>query len=165
MQIAILSDTHSRQETVKAVLGILKKRKIRRVLHCGDIEDAETVRLFHKFTTHFVFGNTDWDKDSLRSAIKETGATLHEPFGNLEWGGCKIAWIHGDDKRLLHDLEASEHFDFLFYGHTHQAEQHRTGPTLVVNPGALHRSRAKSFVILDLAARQLETVPINQPAD
>jgi uncharacterized protein len=165
MQIAILSDTHSRQQTVKAVLGILKKRKIRRILHCGDIEDVETVRLFHKFTTHFVFGNTDWDKERLRSAIKEIGATVHEPFGNLEWSGCKIGWIHGDDKRLLHDLEASEHFDFLFYGHTHQAEQHRNGSTLVVNPGALHRSRAKSFVILDLATRHLETVPIIQPAE
>src|SRR5207245_5879273 len=107
----------------------------------------------------------DSERASLRQAIYAIGGTVQEPFGNLELEGCKIAWIHGDDKRLVQDIENSGRFDYLFYGHTHQAEQHRTGPTLVVNPGALHRTRAKSFAILDLAARHLETVPINQPAD
>ena len=50
-------------------------------------------------------------------------------------------------------------FDFLFYGHTHVAEEHRTGPTRVINPGALHRARVKSVLVLDLPsgeARRLE---------
>ena len=83
-----------------------------------------------------------------------------EPFGNLELEERKIAWIHGDDKRLLEDIENSGHFDFLFYGHSHHAEQHRTGPTLVVNPGALHRARPKTFVVLDLESGELESVTV-----
>lgn len=158
MRIAIISDTHSRYQTVETVLKHLDERGIRVVLHCGDIEDADAVHLFAGFTTHFVLGNCDHDRAGLLRAMKKTGATLQEPFGNLELEGRRIAWIHGDDKRQLRDIEQSAHFDYLFYGHTHQVEQHRTGPTLVVNPGALHRARPKSFVVLDLKSGYTESV-------
>jgi putative phosphoesterase len=160
MRIGIVSDTHSRHGTVEKVVKVLRQRGVYCVLHCGDIEDAETVWLFENLTTHFVFGNCDTERASLRQAIYGSGASLHEPFGNLELDGHKIAWIHGDDKRLLEDIENSGHFDFLFYGHSHHAEQHRTGPTRVVNPGALHRARTKTFVVLDLETGELESVTV-----
>jgi putative phosphoesterase len=149
MLIGVVSDTHSRYATVETVVRRLRQRGVYCVLHCGDIEDADTVWLFEGLTTHFVFGNCDTERASLRQAIHATAATLQEPFGHLELEGHKIAWIHGDDKRLLHDIENSGHFDYVFYGHSHQAEQHRVGSTLVVNPGALHRARTKTFALLD----------------
>jgi putative phosphoesterase len=161
MLIGIVSDTHSRYATVETVVKLLRQRGVYCVLHCGDIEDADTVWLFEDLTTHFVLGNCDTERTSLRQAIHGTAATLHEPFGHLELEGRKLAWMHGDDKRLLKDLEHSGQFDFLFYGHTHHAEQHRTGPTLVVNPGALHRARPKSFLVLDLTTGQLESVTVD----
>ena len=66
--------------------------------------------------------------------------------------------FHGDIRQLFQDVEHCGHYDYLFYGHTHQAKQHRTGPTLVVNPGALHRARVKTFVLLDLTNGELESV-------
>jgi putative phosphoesterase len=158
MRIGIVSDTHNRYATVETVVKLLRQRSVYCVLHCGDIEDADTVWLFEDLTTHFVFGNCDSERASLRQAIYAIGATLQEPFGHIELEGRKIAWVHGDDKRLLQDLENSGHFDYLFYGHTHHAEQHRTGPTLVVNPGALQRARPKAFVVLDLETDTCETV-------
>ena len=160
MRIGILSDTHSRHATVRTALQLLRDRGIGFVLHCGDIEDAETVELFRGFTAHFVFGNCDWERDSLRNAVVGIGATLHEPFGNLEQDGVKIAFLHGDDKRLLSDVEHSDYFDFLFYGHTHQPAEHRTGTTRVINPGALHRARPKTLVVLDLATGAIESVRV-----
>jgi putative phosphoesterase len=160
MRIGIVSDTHSRYATVAKALAALRERGIDYILHCGDIEDAATVQMFRGFTTHFVFGNCDFERASLREAMAESSATLHEPFGDLELTGHKLAWIHGDDKRFLRDVEQSGHFDFLFYGHTHQAEQHGTGPTQVVNPGALHRARIKTFVVLDLTTGALESVQV-----
>jgi putative phosphoesterase len=159
MRIGIVSDTHSRYATVESVVKLLRRRSVYCVLHCGDIDDADTVWLFEGLTTHFVFGNCDTERASLRQAIFAIGATLHEPFGHLELEGREIAWVHGDDKRLLQDLENSE-FDYLFYGHTHHAEQHRTGPTLVVNPGALQRARPMTFVVLDLQTDACETVTV-----
>jgi len=164
MRLGILSDTHSRYQIVQKALDLLKQENIDLVLHCGDIEDIETVHLFRGFTTHFVFGNCDWDKPALRQAIADTGAKLHEHFGNLEVEGVKIAWTHGDDKRLLADLENSGYWDFLFYGHTHHAEQHQAGATTVSNPGALHRARPKTFLILDLATRRLTAMEVPDQA-
>ena len=161
MQIAVLSDTHSRHHTVETVLAQLQARNVNAVLHCGDIEDADTVWLFQGFTAHFVFGNCDTERAAVRQAVHGIGATLHEPFGHVELNDVKIGFVHGDDHHLLRELEQSGHFDFLFYGHTHVAKEHRTGPTRVINPGALHRARPKSYVVLDLATREIESVVLD----
>src|SRR5262245_39150419 len=159
MRIAVLSDTHSRYETVERVLKIIEERQVERIIHCGDIEDSDTVWLFPG-NTHFVFGNCDVERHSIRQAAYGIGATLHEPFGNLMLADKMIAFVHSDDKRLFQQLEASGKYDYLFYGHTHVAEQHQTGPTRVINPGALHRARPKTFVILDLATGEAESIEI-----
>ncbi len=160
MKIAVVSDTHSRHATVGRVLAELQARGITTVIHCGDIEDPETVLFFRGLTTHFVFGNCDGDRDGLRAAMDEAGATLHENFGHVEIEGRKLAFLHGDDKRLFRDVEHSGDYDFLFYGHTHQAEEHRTGPTRVINSGALHRARPKQFIVLDLPDGLIEQVQV-----
>jgi hypothetical protein len=160
MKIAVVSDTHSRHATVRQVLTEMQGRGVVTVIHCGDIEDPETVLLFRGLTSHFVFGNCDGDKARLRDAMAEIGATLHENFGHIELDGRKLAFLHGDDKRLFHDVEFSGGYDFLFYGHTHQAEEHLTGPTRVINPGALHRARPKQFIILDLPDGAIEPVEV-----
>src|SRR5688572_8537138 len=127
MLIGIVSDTHSRYQTTAKALDVLRERNVELVLHCGDIEDEEAVRLFAGTPAHFVFGNCDDDKESIRRAVRDIGATLHEPFGDLELAGKKLALIHSDDRKLFRDVEHSGHFDYLFYGHTHHAEEHRTG--------------------------------------
>src|SRR6476646_3063470 len=158
MKIAIISDTHSRYQTVEKVLDILRERQVTHIIHCGDIEDADTVWLFHGLTVHFVYGNCDTERLALQQAIHGIGETLHRPFGQLEIEGVKIAFLHGDDEHLKREVEQSGRFDFLFYGHTHRAEEHRTGPTRVINPGALHRANPKTFLLLDLPSGETESV-------
>lgn len=165
MLIAVVSDTHGRQPAVQAALRIIRARGAELVIHCGDIDDADTVRLFAGLPAHFVFGNCDLDRDELRQAISVAGAALHEPFGNLEVAGRKLAFLHGDDKRLHQDVEKSDYFDYLFYGHSHRAEEHRTGRTRVVNPGALHRANPKTFVLLDVETGALESVGLEGAAE
>jgi putative phosphoesterase len=160
MKIAVLSDTHNQHERVRRALALLRERGVTTVLHCGDIEDVEMVRLFHGLDAHFVFGNCDADRDELCSAMNEAGVTLHEGFGNLEMEGVKIAFVHGDDGRLLRDLERSGHYDYLFHGHTHHAGERRTGATRIINPGALHRARPKTLLLLDLPTGQAEYVEV-----
>jgi putative phosphoesterase len=148
---------------VQAALRIIRDRGAELVIHCGDIDDAASVRLFAGLPAHFVFGNCDTDRAELRQAVADIGATLHDPFGDLEVAGRKIAFLHGDDKRLHQDVERSDHFDLLFYGHSHRAEEHRTGRTRVVNPGALHRANPKTFVLVDLASGTLERISLRGP--
>src|SRR5262245_46378865 len=161
MKLGILSDTHDRFENITAALAEFKRRGVEAVLHCGDIESPEAVRSFAGLPTHFVLGNCDWKPDRIRYAIAEIGATLHEPFGELQFGTKRIAWIHSHDKRLFRNLEEAERFDYLFYGHTHVAEQHRTGKTLVVNPGALHRAFDKTCLVLNVKSGDIEDIRLN----
>jgi uncharacterized protein len=160
MRIAILSDTHSRYATIEAALELVGQRKVDLLLHCGDIEDAEAVWLFPP-NTHFVFGNCDHERASIRQAVHGIGATLYEPFGSLQVGDVNIAWLHGDDHELMHDVEHNGDFDYLFYGHTHVAAERRSGRTRVINPGALHRAREKTFLVLDVESGVTETVVVN----
>ncbi len=160
MRIAVLSDTHGRNETVRRALAEIERRGVTTVLHCGDIEDPETIALFEGLDAHFVLGNCDWNPNAIRSAIQEIGATLHDGFGELELDGVKIAFLHGHEKGRMRDLENSGYFDYLFYGHTHIAKEHVTGPTRVINPGALHRANPKTFIVVDLASGEVESVTV-----
>ena len=160
MKIAILSDTHGRTETVRSALRLIEPHGVELLIHCGDIDDGETVLLFPA-ATHFVFGNCDLDRRGIRRAVELIGARLHEPVGRLNVEGSRIGFVHGDQKRLLDDMESSEEFDYVFYGHTHLAMEHRTGKTRVINPGALHRARPKTFVILDVTTGELTSVPVD----
>jgi putative phosphoesterase len=160
MRIAILSDSHGRDRTVIQALDMVRARGIYTVLHCGDIDEPRTVALFRGLDAHFVFGNCDYDREAIRDAVQAIGATLHESWGQLEHDGRKIAFLHGDDPRLMREVEHSGYFDYLFYGHTHQAKEHRTGSTRVINPGALHRARPKTFLVLDLESGNTEQVTV-----
>src|SRR6516165_9159511 len=159
MRIAIFSDTHSRYATIEAALKLVDQRQVELLLHCGDIEDGEAVWLFPP-NTHFVFGNCDTERTSIRQAVHGIGATVYEPFGRLELAGSKIAWLHGDDHRLMRQVEESGEFDYLFYGHTHVAAERQVNSTRVINPGALHRVRQKTFLVLDLESGASETVVV-----
>ena len=134
MKIGIISDTHNRYQAVEAALAQLETRGVELLLHCGDIEDAETVWLFPG-KTHFVFGNCDTERASLRQAVYGIGATLHEPFGQLELDGVKLAFVHGDDGRLLRQLEESGEFAYLFHGHTHKRRDEQSGRDPGHQPG------------------------------
>jgi putative phosphoesterase len=160
MTIAILSDTHNQVERVRRVLDVLRQRGVRTVLHCGDIEESPVVELFAGFDAHFVFGNCDHDRDALAESMESVGAKLHENFGHLEVEGKKLAFVHGDDQRLLGDLERAGCYDYLFHGHTHIRADRRSGTTRVINPGALYRARVKTFLLLDPATGAAETVEV-----
>jgi putative phosphoesterase len=169
MKIGVVSDTHDNTAAVESALRLLTDRGVELVLHCGDIESPETVQLFAGVPTHFVFGNCDgeWtarassrDYSALREAIVAIGAKVQEPFGNLELAGKKLAWAHGHEQGLFRSLENSDHFDYLFYGHSHVAAEHRTGRTRVINPGALYRVKVRTCLVLDLASGAAESVVV-----
>jgi putative phosphoesterase len=159
VKIAIVSDSHGRIRNIAAALAIIAERHITTLLHCGDIDDAATVPQFPA-GTHFVFGNCDLDRNGIERAIVNAGGYSHGAWGQVEVEGRAIAFTHGDDKTLLRELENSAAFDFIFYGHTHIAAEHRTGKTRVINPGALHRASPKSFAILDVTTGTLERVEV-----
>ncbi len=163
MRIGVVSDTHDRIEAVAEAVRLLIDQKVELILHCGDIESPDTIEHFRGIPTHFVFGNWDKDRPKLTAAIRAIRGTAHESFGALELAGKRIAWVHSHERHMLYQLEHCDSFDYLFYGHTHVREQHRTGRTLVANPGALFRANPKTCIVLDVVSGELKPVivPVN----
>lgn len=163
MRIGVVSDTHDRGEAVAEAVRLLLEQHVELVLHCGDIESADTVRLFKPVPTQFVFGNWDKDRPRLAAAIKDAGGVSHDSFGAIELAGKRIAWVHSHERHQLRQLEHSDFFDYVFYGHTHVREQHRTGRTLVANPGALFRANPKTCIVLDLLTGEIKPIIVPAP--
>ena len=162
MRIGVVSDTHDRVEAIAEAVRLLADQRVELVLHCGDIESPDTVAAFAGVPTHFVFGNWDKDRAKLQAAIKRAGGVSYESFGALELAGKRVAWVHSHERHQLYQLEHCDYFDYVFYGHTHVREQHRTGRTLVANPGALFRASPKTCIVLDVVSGELK--PIILPA-
>src|SRR5438046_9867832 len=74
--------------------------------------------------------------------------------------GKRLAWVHSHERHQLRQLEHSDFFDYVFYGHTHVREQHRTGRTLVANPGALFRANPKTCIVLDVVSGEIKPILI-----
>jgi hypothetical protein len=166
MRIGVVSDTHDRQEAVAEAVRLLMEQRVELILHCGDIESPETVRVFKPIPTHFVYGNWDKDRAKLSAAIKDIGGTHYDSFGFLTLAEKRVAWVHSHERHQLRQLENADYFDYVFYGHTHVREQHRTGRTLVSNPGALFRANPKTCIVLDLVTGEIKPilVPVKPPA-
>lgn len=160
MKIGVISDTHDNIQKTAEAIRLLKEHGAELLIHCGDICRPETVLLFQDVPTHFVFGNND-DPTKLIATMDAIGVHHHVEFGQLTLAGKEIAWVHSHRWDQLQRLENSNEFDYLFYGHTHEVEIHRTGKTLVANPGALHRARPKTCLLVDLGSGALQTIQVS----
>ena len=160
MLIGVVSDTHGHIEYARQAARMLESLEVELVLHCGDIGSALIPAVFADWPTHYVFGNVDWDEIPLREAIQAAGGTCHGRFGSLELAGKRIALLHSDDHFLFRETIASGEYDLVTYGHSHKAEQHAEGRTLVLNPGALYRATPHSLAVVQLPELVVTGVPL-----
>lgn len=150
MRIGIVSDTHGHLANARAAVRSLTQLNVELVIHCGDIGSPDVVALFQPWPTHFVFGNVDGDEFELTQAITAAGQTCHGRFGSLDVAGTKIAFLHSDDRAQFQETIAGGKWDLVCYGHSHIPEQHFSGKTLVLNPGALYRADPHTLATVEL---------------
>jgi uncharacterized protein len=150
MRIGVVSDTHGHLANTRAAIQRLAELQVELIIHCGDIGSPRVVPLFENWPTHFVFGNVDGDEEQLQAAILAAGQTCHGRFGSFEAAGTRIAVLHSDDRALFQQTIGSEKWDLVCYGHSHVAEQHFQGKTLVLNPGALYRADPHTLATVEL---------------
>ena len=106
---------------------------------------------------HFVRGNMD-DPQTLPGVIDDPKHTYHDRIGTLEIEGRRIAFLHGDDVKLLRHTIHSGHCDLVCHGHTHVFAAARQGETLVLNPGAVSRGSQPSLAIVDLPSLDVRQI-------
>lgn len=135
--IGILSDSHDNMDAIKAAVELFNKKKVKTVLHAGDIISPFTAIAFSKLDAdmYFVFGNNDGDRLLLKQKFDEIGAQCCGDFGDLEIDGKRIALIHGTYEPPVTALAESGDFDIVVRGHTHHAGVTKINETLLINPG------------------------------
>lgn len=158
MKIGVLSDTHGEVWAVQQAVEILQSLGVHLAIHCGDI-GPEIVPLLAGMKTYFAYGNMD-DPERLRRIITNPEHEVHEELGELEIGGRRVAFLHGDDVKLLQHTIHSGHWDLVCHGHTHAFSSAYEGRTLVLNPGALARTSRPSLAVVDLSSLEVTEIPL-----
>lgn len=154
--IGILSDTHGRHGIAANAVNLLHRRGAIRFIHCGDVGSPRVLDQLAGLEATFVTGNTDYDRQVLLSYGRRIGLEPCHPMADLTIGDKRIAVLHGDDSRLMHQLLLGQNYDYLLHGHTHIRDDRREGRTRIINPGALHRAAEKTVALLDLNADTVE---------
>lgn len=160
MRLGIVSDTHGQVEFTRAAVRMLEALDVDEVVHCGDIGSPAILPLFSGWPTHYVFGNVDRDESVLRAAIEMQNHTCHERFGSIQRCGRQVAFLHGDNHRLLQSTIADGSWDLVCYGHTHVADQQQHGKTLALNPGAVYRARPHTIATVGLPELAVNIVTV-----
>lgn len=160
MRVGVVSDTHGQVEYAQQAARMLESLDVEEVLHCGDIGSTKIPPVFDAWRTHYVFGNVDYNDAPLKQAIVEAGGICHGLFGDIELEGKRIALLHSHNERQFREVKTSGDYDLVCYGHTHVAEHHHEGDTLVLNPGALYRANPHSLAIVDLPELDVTQVEV-----
>lgn len=158
MKIGVISDSHGDIEATQQALRILDSWDVLLTIHCGDV-GLEVLPLFQGRRFHFVDGNMD-SSDLLCEKITDPEHTFHDQIGSLEIEGRRVAFLHGHDVKLLHHTIQSGEWDLLCHGHTHAYSSNQEGRTLVLNPGALSRTRSPSLAVIDLPSLDVTQIPL-----
>jgi putative phosphoesterase len=160
MLIGVLSDTHGRVDTTKAAVDLLQRRGVRHLVHCGDVGSTRVLDLMVGTPSAFVWGNCDYDQQTLQGYASVMGINCCGAIGRLTFDGKIVSVMHGDDHRRMQSILNSQDSDYLFHGHSHVRSDHRVGRVHVVNPGALHRATIKTVALVDTASDDVEFLEV-----
>ncbi|MGB1124422.1 MAG: metallophosphoesterase family protein [Phycisphaeraceae bacterium] len=165
--LGLLSDTHGRAETARDAVDLLLEHGADMLIHLGDVGSAEvidTLAATHPSTgqqieSHLVFGNCDWEAQSLSRYAQDLGVIVHDPAGDIVVDNKRLIFTHGHFGHVLqHAVETGS--DYLLHGHTHEKRDETIGQTRVINPGALHRAKRHTVALLTPGTGQLQVLEV-----
>lgn len=160
MLVGALSDTHSRLDTARQAIELLRRRGAKYLFHCGDIGNPQLLDLFTGAPAAIVFGNCDLEHDHLHHTATALGINYFGPAGRLTLDEKVICFLHGDDHRRMQQILLQQDCDLLLHGHTHIRRVDDVGRIRIVNPGALHRAHTKTVALIDTATREVEFLEV-----
>jgi putative phosphoesterase len=161
MKIGIISDSHDHFENIKKAVQVFRERGVDRVIHLGDYVNPASVRLFEGERLVGIFGNNDGDRFRLMQVFSEIGAEMKGDFHEFEEDGLNFACYHGTEPQLRESLIASDRYDVVLYGHTHEHAKDKRGKTLALNPGTAHGFWSLATVaVFDTEAGDIEVIEL-----
>lgn len=157
MQIAIAADLHDNLATWQIFNQYIKKQGINTLLFCGDLCEAETLRIMERDflgDIYIISGNAElYDEKEIK--FKKRTKHLGR-YGAIEINGLKIGLIHEPAyKEII--IRKNPQLNFIFHGHTHKPWIENQADLIIANPGTLGGVFYKaSFAILNTETKKLE---------
>jgi|YelNatPaOPRAMG01_1025707.scaffolds.fasta_scaffold00009_126 putative phosphoesterase len=132
MKVGILSDSHDNLDALKQAVELFNAESVELVIHAGDLVAPFVQKVLAGLACPLllVFGNNDGERLGLARAFE---GRIFQPPLLQEIDGKRVLVLH--EPHNLDALKASQQFDAIVFGHTHQAEVSRAGRTVVINPG------------------------------
>lgn len=132
--IGIMSDSHENMEAISRAVSFFNQKNVERVLHAGDIISPSTWHEFRHLNCpmDLVFGNNDRQKEYLKDKFRGKG-TFYGFRMEKKIEGKLILMVH--EPYRIHSKEASQKYDCIIFGHTHETLIQHKGKTLIINPG------------------------------
>ncbi len=134
-RVGVVSDTHFPRfgrALPRALERGLRRARVDRILHLGDMTDLIAVALFEPIAPFdAVAGNNDGDAIRARFGRRKV----------VQIEDVRIGMVHGDGKRGTTKARALAAFDegeadVVLFGHSHRPCVGREGAVLVGNPGS-----------------------------
>lgn len=170
MLIGIISDTHDHARQLLKAVEVFNAKGVELVIHCGDWVSPFMPDFCKDLNCKLisVFGNNEGDTYRFlkRNQEKKWGIEFHGKEVELEIDGKKIFACHGDSRQLTKALVASQEYDVVFTGHTHEPIIHREGKTLHINPGTVsdqvrsELEHKRTVAIYDTQSDQAELIEL-----
>jgi putative phosphoesterase len=160
MRLAIISDIHDNLWNLATAMKVIRSADV--LLCCGDLCSPFVIDELAKFPgqVHIVFGNNDADLYRITSkAFKKPNCQVHGELFEEAFDGHRLVMNHFD--YIARPMAKSGEYDIVCFGHNHDFEISRSGPTLLINPGPIMGARfstgqwedvAATFVIYDSTA-------------
>jgi hypothetical protein len=163
MQLGILSDTHDNLLNLLAALEIFREQGTDTLIHCGDLTGLEMISHFSGFRIIYTFGNMDFSTGTIKKRIEKM---CEDNFAGLVFKGqfenIPVAATHSHIEGELSALISSQHYKWVFHGHTHKKRDEIIHGVRVVNPGALGGlvKGPRSICIVDLISEDIKFINI-----
>ena len=160
MNLGVMSDSHDNVPAVRAAVEAFRRHGVEAVVHAGDFISPFAVAPLAELgcPVHGVLGNNDGERLVLAERFRALGE-LQPNLLDLELGGRRIAAVHYPE--LAIPLAASDRFDLVIYGHTHEIDERRDR-ALLLNPGEVGGwlTGRKTVAVVDLDSLAVEIVDL-----
>ncbi|MFU0801462.1 MAG: metallophosphoesterase [Xylanivirga thermophila] len=156
MKIAIISDTHGKQLSLRNILN--KVKDVDRIFHLGDfVKDAAYIQNTVNVPIDYVKGNCDYDSNTDYSKIIELeGKRFFLTHGHLYDGA------HNFNKML--NTAKRSNIDVFLFGHTHIPKIEHIEDKLFINPGSPSQPRGgyrPTIAIIELVNQNITPWIVN----
>lgn len=168
MFVGLISDSHDDLESLERAVEIFQRAGVDEIIHLGDLVSPFSLKpiLNSGIPFRLLRGNNDAETLVTVTTLENEGVYYSGPTKVL-LGGKNALIFHGFGSKELTELIAvqiakSDRFDFVIYGHTHEAKVERIGRALVINPGEScgKLTGRRTAAILDTGERSVEILDL-----